>query len=93
MLTIRTVLHPGHKLKYFQRAGWPSAWSKTAHNLVRTEYDTSYATRGDDAAYEPADDDSGAAKDAPAHDDPFAGIPEVRNVSLTTAFNADLCAI
>lgn len=38
-----TVLHPGHKLKYFQQAGWPSAWSKTARNLVHDEFKAMYA--------------------------------------------------
>ncbi|EIW58949.1 uncharacterized protein TRAVEDRAFT_123695, partial [Trametes versicolor FP-101664 SS1] len=39
---IAMVLHPGHKLKYFEQAGWPSGWRKTAEQIVRKEYDTSY---------------------------------------------------
>ncbi|KAI9056833.1 hypothetical protein FKP32DRAFT_1554661, partial [Trametes sanguinea] len=39
---IAMVMHPSHKMNYFERAGWPSAWLKTARELVREEFDTEY---------------------------------------------------
>ncbi|KAG2086661.1 uncharacterized protein F5147DRAFT_558462, partial [Suillus discolor] len=32
---IAMVLHPQHKLKYFERAGWERAWIDTAEEIVR----------------------------------------------------------
>jgi hypothetical protein len=37
------VLHPRHKLQYFEKAGWEDSWIKTSHEIVRTEFDQSYA--------------------------------------------------
>jgi hypothetical protein len=37
------VLHPRHKLHYFKTAGWEAEWIKTAHNIVREEFDRTYA--------------------------------------------------
>jgi cobalamin biosynthesis Co2+ chelatase CbiK len=38
-----TVLHPHHKLHYFKTAGWEDAWIQTAHDIVRDEFDRTYA--------------------------------------------------
>ncbi|KIK35165.1 hypothetical protein CY34DRAFT_96601 [Suillus luteus UH-Slu-Lm8-n1] len=35
---IAMVLHPRHKLSYFQSAGWQQDWIDTAEDLVRTEF-------------------------------------------------------
>ena len=37
------MLHPRHKLAYFQRVGWEPDWIATARNIVRAEYDRKYA--------------------------------------------------
>jgi hypothetical protein len=39
------VLHPRHKLKYFERANWEPAWITTAEDIVRSEYNRTYAKR------------------------------------------------
>ena len=38
-----TVLHPCHKLQYFEKAGWEDAWIQTSREIVRTEFDQTYA--------------------------------------------------
>jgi hypothetical protein len=40
---LRLVLHPRHKLLYFKNAGWKDDWIKGAEDIVRTEFDLSYA--------------------------------------------------
>jgi hypothetical protein len=40
---IFTVLHPRHKLQYFEKAGWEESWIKTSRDIVRTEFDQTYA--------------------------------------------------
>ena len=37
------VLHPRHKLHYFKTAGWEDEWINTARNIVREEFDRTYA--------------------------------------------------
>jgi hypothetical protein len=37
------VLHPRHKLQYFKNAGWEEEWVETARNIVRDEFDRTYA--------------------------------------------------
>lgn len=37
-----TVLHPRHKLQYFEKAGWEDSWIKTSREIVRTEFDQTY---------------------------------------------------
>ena len=37
------VLHPRHKLHYFKTAGWEEEWIDMAHNIVREEFDRTYA--------------------------------------------------
>lgn len=41
--TLSLVLHPSHKLDYFQRAGWDDEWKKTAEGIVRAEFERAYA--------------------------------------------------
>ena len=36
------VLHPAHKLDYFQAAGWEPEWINTAHQLVHDTFCLSY---------------------------------------------------
>jgi hypothetical protein len=38
------VLHPRHKLKYFERAGWEADWITAAEEIVRAEFEHSYAS-------------------------------------------------
>ena len=38
-----TVLHPRHKLHYFKKAGWEEAWIETSRDIVRAEFDQTYA--------------------------------------------------
>ena len=38
-----TVLHPRHKLQYFEKAGWEESWIKTSREIVCTEFDQTYA--------------------------------------------------
>jgi len=37
------VLHPRHKLHYFKKAGWEEGWIETAQDIVRAEFDQTYA--------------------------------------------------
>jgi hypothetical protein len=39
------VLHPRHKVSYFQRAGWTADWIAAAKKIVRDEFDASYRFR------------------------------------------------
>jgi hypothetical protein len=43
-----SVLHPRHKLKYFERAGWEADWIKTAEEIVRAKFEESYDAQVDD---------------------------------------------
>ncbi|GLB40081.1 hypothetical protein LshimejAT787_0705910 [Lyophyllum shimeji] len=45
---IAMVLHPCHKLHYFEQAGWKEDWITTARLLVREEFESSYANRTTD---------------------------------------------
>jgi hypothetical protein len=38
------VLHPRHKLEYFKRHNWDASWIDTARQIVRNEFDRSYAS-------------------------------------------------
>ena len=43
-LTFRAlVLHPSHKLEYFEQAGWDEEWRTTAEEILRTEFRRGYA--------------------------------------------------
>lgn len=37
------VLHPRHKLRYFESARWPTDWINTAQGILREEFERSYA--------------------------------------------------
>jgi hypothetical protein len=39
------VLYPWHKLNYFECAGWKPGWIATARDIIRTEFDRSYAAQ------------------------------------------------
>ena len=41
--SLSLVLHPHHKLKYFENAGWEEDWVDTARQIVRDEFDRTYA--------------------------------------------------
>ncbi|KAG1836175.1 hypothetical protein DFJ58DRAFT_669916 [Suillus subalutaceus] len=41
---ITMILHPRHKLSYFERANWGEDWIETALSLVRDKYSHSYST-------------------------------------------------
>jgi hypothetical protein len=38
------VLHPRHKLEYFKAQKWEDEWIHAARNIVREEFDRSYAS-------------------------------------------------
>lgn len=37
------VLHPAHKLHYFEKAGWETAWISNAEKLLRDKFEASYS--------------------------------------------------
>jgi hypothetical protein len=37
------VLHPKHKLKYFEKQSWDKKWIATAEEIVREEFKKNYA--------------------------------------------------
>lgn len=37
------VLHPKHKLKYFEKQGWDDTWITTAKEIVKEEFKKNYA--------------------------------------------------
>ena len=39
------VLHPRHKLRYFEQAGWEEDWVSAAKDIVCNEFNRSYASR------------------------------------------------
>ncbi|TFY61175.1 hypothetical protein EVG20_g7153 [Dentipellis fragilis] len=41
---IAMILHPRHKLEYFKHANWEADWIDTAREIVRDEFDRSYAS-------------------------------------------------
>ena len=40
------MLHPWHKLAYFKTAGWEDEWINAAENIVRAEFNHTYAYDG-----------------------------------------------
>jgi hypothetical protein len=71
VLILYPVLHPRHKLTYFQRAGWAPKWITAAKKIVRDEFDRSYRFR-DDVAMAPGPDDT---NDAPLAKNIFDNLP------------------
>ncbi|KAG1728879.1 hypothetical protein EDD22DRAFT_788968 [Suillus occidentalis] len=57
---VAMILHPCHKLAYFQCAKWEQGWIELAHTLVRAEFDRSYS----DYANGDMDDGAGYNSDA-----------------------------
>ena len=47
VVCVLVVLHPRHKLQYFERAGWEPEWIAAARDIIRTEFDRSYAARSE----------------------------------------------
>ena len=43
-----SVLHPCHKLQYFEHTGWQPDWIKTAEEIVRAKFEELYAALADD---------------------------------------------
>ena len=43
LITLFPVLHPCHKLEYFKKHNWEDSWVQTARDIVRDEFDRSYA--------------------------------------------------
>jgi hypothetical protein len=41
------VLHPRYKLEYFKKVGWLPDWIDVAEELVRKDFDNSYAREED----------------------------------------------
>ena len=76
------VLHPCHKLHYFQHAGWTSEWIATAKKIVRDEFDRTYRFR-DDAilATEPAATNDTASKNI------FDALPAFRESATLGKFD------
>ena len=38
------MLHPRHKLEYFKKQKWEESWIQDARDIVRRNFDRSYAT-------------------------------------------------
>jgi hypothetical protein len=73
---IAMVLHPCHKLSYFQRAGWAPDWIATAKKIVRDEFDRSYRFR-DDVVIATGSEDT---NDAAASKNIFDNLPAFRTI-------------
>jgi hypothetical protein len=43
-----SVLHPRHKIQYFEHTGWQPDWIKTTEEIVRAKFEESYAVPADD---------------------------------------------
>ena len=41
------ILHPHHKLKYFEKAGWKAEWITAAKEIIHAEFGRSYVTLPD----------------------------------------------
>ncbi len=82
-------MHPRHKLKYFERAGWPKSWIQQAVEMVREEYDTHYRHLTQEARLDdttPTDESDESDEDA-AQDDELRPRPRAptRSSSQTSA--------
>jgi hypothetical protein len=42
---LAVVLHPRHKLKYFEQAGWEPEWIAAAKDIIHAEFDCSYTVQ------------------------------------------------
>ena len=48
------VLHPQHKLTYFENTGWEDEWVDRAKEIVRDEFDKSYRSLDASWAMQPS---------------------------------------
>jgi hypothetical protein len=48
MCGVFVVLHPRHKLKYFECTGWEPEWIAAARDIIRAEFNHLYATQAED---------------------------------------------
>ena len=46
------VLHPCHKLRYFENAGWEEEWIKKVEEILQTEFDLSYRSLDTSRAFQ-----------------------------------------
>ncbi|TFY76101.1 hypothetical protein EWM64_g7913 [Hericium alpestre] len=76
---IAMVLHPRHKLAYFKAARWEQDWIDTARNVVREEFDRSYASREveDDTEDENNSAEVEDSAQKPTHTNLFDNLPTV----------------
>ncbi len=63
------VLQPKHKMRYFERAGWPKHWIKEALSMVRDEYDRHYRHLDERVAAERTSTDDEDVEDEDDGDD------------------------
>ncbi|KAF5350275.1 hypothetical protein D9758_007809 [Tetrapyrgos nigripes] len=69
------ILHPRHKLNYFNTADWPDSWVATAKEIVREVYDRDYKhTSGE----EPMDVDKPASPGASKKHNRFDDLPALK---------------
>src|ERR1700680_1016935 len=68
------VLHPRHKLKYFERAGWEPEWTEAAKDIIRAEFDRSYAAQVGNVQ-EDSDPDSDAGVSGMGSSNIFDNLP------------------
>jgi hypothetical protein len=45
--SVYLILHPYHKLSYFQHAGWTPEWIVSEKKIVQDEFDHSYCFQDD----------------------------------------------
>jgi hypothetical protein len=78
LIAIYSVLHPRHKLVYFQRAGWTAEWIAAAKKIVRDEFDRSYRFR-DEVTLATGPEDT---NDDPKAKNLFDNLPAFRTISF-----------
>jgi predicted oxidoreductase len=76
MYGVFVALHPRHKLKYFERAGWEPEWIAAAREIIRTEFNHSYAAQAEDIEGEDGDVDvEMSGPSAPCSSNIFDNLP------------------
>ncbi|KAI9068874.1 hypothetical protein FKP32DRAFT_1560798 [Trametes sanguinea] len=61
---IAMVLHPSHKLRYFENARWPATWIKSARDMVQEEFDGYYAQKAPEHTADEEEEDDAVASDS-----------------------------
>ncbi|KAJ8454957.1 hypothetical protein ONZ45_g19104 [Pleurotus djamor] len=89
---IAMILHPRHKLAYFQKAKWQSTWIQTAREIFLEEYESSYSSRDEFSEGDDAGEglDSSKSKDvdhSPKYVNMFDKLPEVAPPPSTQTLN------